>query len=284
MPEDWLRYRLQFFYDTAYPSLTAQRGAAPFRWLVFLDDRCRDGFRAEVEELAVGAFEPVWTHEQFRLAACAKAVAKRSRSKHLITTRVDSDDAVATDFIAAVQAQFAAQDLTFVNFARGFQVDRSGAVYRRNQPSGPFLSLIERREDGSVPLTVYASKHHLARQLAPVIEVRSQPMWVQTVHGGNVSNIVEGGRVSPRLLDDRFSLTLPFRRDLSPAELTLARVRHRTRLTRDWAQHPGRLIATLEGALIRARGTHVVARQADGSLTDRVRRVARRLGYRTDRR
>lgn len=281
MPEEWLRYRLQFFYDTAYPTLTSQHGAEPFRWLVFFDDRCSDGFRSEVEELAAGAFEPVWTHEPFRLSSCVKAVARRARADFLITTRVDSDDAVASDFVAAVQEQFARQDLMFVNFARGLQVDRSGAVYLRTQPSGPFLSLIERRADRSVPLTVYASKHHLARQLAPITEVRSEPMWVQVVHGGNVSNLVEGARVPPRLIDERFALTLPFRQDISTPELALERLRHRARLTRDWVQHPGRLTATLEGAVTRARGTHVVGRHADGNLTARVRRVARRIGYRT---
>ncbi len=282
LPEDWLRYRLQFFYDTAYPSLAAQQGAARFQWLVFFDDRCSAAFRAEVQELSAGVFEPVWTHEPFRLSACAKAVSKRARSAHLITTRVDSDDAVSTDFIASVQEQFEHQDLVFVNFARGFQIDRSGWVYVRTQPSSPFLSLIEHRVEGSVPLTVFASKHHLARRLAPIREVRSAPMWVQVVHGGNVSNVVEGRRVSPDLIDERFVLTLPFRRDVGTPELVREQFTHSARLAHEWVRHPGRLTATAEATLMRRRGTHVV-RQGDGrSLTDVARDLGRRLGYRTD--
>lgn len=284
MPEEWLRYRLQFFYDTAYPSLTQQVGAAPFRWLVFLDDRCGDDFRAEVEDLSDRgrAFEPVWTHDVFRLSACVRAVTARAHARHLITTRVDSDDAVATDFVAAVQQQFDGQERMFVSFARGLQVDRSGAVYRRDQPSGPFLSLIERRVDESVPLTVYATKHARARELAPVREVATRPMWVQVVHGGNVANVVYGPRVSPALVDERFVLTLPFRRDVPAARLVRERAAHRARLTREWLRHPGRLTATLEARLSRRRGTHDVPLGSTPTLTDRARRLARRVGYRTD--
>lgn len=52
--EDWLYYRLGFFLDACLPSVLSQRRARPFEWLVLLDDRCPDGFRAQVEELARG--------------------------------------------------------------------------------------------------------------------------------------------------------------------------------------------------------------------------------------
>lgn len=64
---------------------------------------------------------------------------------HLITTRIDGDDAMAVDFMAAAQAQFAGQERLFVNFPRGIQIDRSGAVHSSRILSSPFLSLIERR-------------------------------------------------------------------------------------------------------------------------------------------
>lgn len=61
---DWLRYRLGFFYDACYASVTRQRGA-DFTWLVLFDDRCLNEFRADVEDLAEGAFVPVWTQSRF---------------------------------------------------------------------------------------------------------------------------------------------------------------------------------------------------------------------------
>ena len=53
--EHLLRHRLGFFVDACLPSVVAQRGAQPFEWLVLLDDRCPDDFRADIEELARSA-------------------------------------------------------------------------------------------------------------------------------------------------------------------------------------------------------------------------------------
>ncbi len=184
------------FYDAALPSVAAQEEAG-FEWLVLFDDRCPDTFRRDVEDLAAdGAFTPLWSHDVFRRNSFAGPVAGIARSTHLITTRMDSDDAIARDFMASVQQQFDGQDLLFVNFLTGLQVDRSGAVYRSDQVSGPFLSLIERRT-AAPPLTVYGPKHARARSVGPLRQVVAGPMWVQVVHGSNLSNIVNGARVSP---------------------------------------------------------------------------------------
>ena len=93
--EEWLRYRLAFFYDAALPSVAAQSGA-DFAWLVLFDDRCPDSFRTDVEDLAAdGLFSPLWSHEPFRRDTFAGPVLRRAHAPHLITTRMDSDDALA---------------------------------------------------------------------------------------------------------------------------------------------------------------------------------------------
>jgi len=304
MPAEWLTYRLGFFYDACHPSLTRQVGAAPFRWLVFLDDRCSDDFREQMTELAYGAFEPVWGHEDFHTVELPQAIERYAATpgaSHLITTRVDSDDAVARDFVAAVQAQFARaaaprppvlpspvlpsrhtdDGLLFVNFTRGLQVDRSGAVYRRDQPHGPFLSLIERRATGAAPRTVHTTKHNLARRTAPVLEVRAEPMWLQVLHDANLRNVVAGPQVSPRVLKRRFDIDLEHDENLTGTTLLAARAGHRTRLLRQWAQHPGQAVEAGAATVGRLRGTHV--RPHDPSALTagaRLREQALRLGYR----
>ena len=164
--EEWLRYRLGFFYDATYPSVLSQSVDA-FTWLVLFDDRCVDGFREDVESIAEGVFTPVWSHEQFRRDSFAAPVAAIAAAPHLVTTRIDSDDAMAVDFMATVQAQFARQDRLFVSLTRGVQIDRSGAVYLSDQLSNSFLSLIERREPGLSPDTVYVAKHARAARARP---------------------------------------------------------------------------------------------------------------------
>ncbi|NCD16924.1 MAG: hypothetical protein EOL91_06360 [Actinobacteria bacterium] len=270
--EDWLYYRLGFFVDAAHPSVVAQRDAA-FTWLVLFDDRCSDAFRSDVEMLAAdGSFIPMWSHHPFRRDTFADAVAARSATPHLITTRMDSDDAIAADYLAAVQAQFAHQERLFVSFTRGLQLDRSGAVYRCDQLSNPFLSLIERRAPGTRPLTVYGPKHARARSLGPLREVAAPPMWAQVVHDANVSNIITGTRTDPRVVADRFVLGLGYRRNVPFPRLLVEKAVHRVRLARLWTAHPGELTRHVEARFWRLRGTHTCPQDpAARTLSDTLR-------------
>ena len=268
--EDWLHYRLGFFYDACLPSVASQQGA-DFTWLVMLDDRCSDEFRTSMEELAAGAFTPVWTHEPFRRDSFARHVAARSDAPYLITSRLDSDDALAVDFMARVQAQFDGQDRMFVNFPRGIQIDRSGAVYRTDIVSSPFLSLVERRREGHGPETVYVAKHARARSHAPLRQVDAPVMWAQVVHDDNVSNIVNGRQVHPRVVRDRFRIDLGHDHDLRGMRLRRSQLRQALGLGRLWAAHPGELTKWAEATVWTLRGTHEHP-QAPGAptVTDRV--------------
>lgn len=269
--EDWLYYRLGFFVDACLPSVLSQRGARPFEWLVLLDDRCSADFREDVDRLAEGAFTPIWTHEPFRRDSFAQAVAERSHTPYVITTRIDSDDAMAVDFMAAVQGQFAGQERLFVNFPRGVQIDRSGAVYRSVVLSSPFLSLIEARTEGALPATVYVAKHARARGQGPLREVRAPVMWAQVLHGTNLSNIVNGFRVNPRVVGQRFEFDLGY--DASPARADLLRgqMGHLGQLARLWTAHPGELTKWAEATAWTVRGTHDRPQESGApTVTDRV--------------
>ncbi|MGO0575715.1 glycosyltransferase [Ornithinimicrobium panacihumi] len=269
--EDWLYYRLGFFLDACLASVRSQRGAQPFDWLVLFDDRCSEGFRADVEQLADGTFTPIWTHESFRRDSFAEHVAERTSAPYLITTRIDSDDALAVDFMAAVQRQFAEQERLFVNFPRGIQIDRSGAVYRSDILSSPFLSLIEKRVEGRLPDTVFVTKHARARGHGPLREVRSPVMWAQVLHGTNLSNIVNGTRTSPRVVAERFDFDLGYDAHVTGRRLRTAQATHLGQLVKLWSAHPGELTKWAEASARTLRGTHERP-QEDGAptLSDKV--------------
>lgn len=269
--EAWLRYRLGFFYDACLPSVRSQRDAAPFTWLVLFDDRCSDEFRADVIDLAAGVFTPLWTHDAFRRDTFAAPVAARASAPHLITTRLDSDDALAVDHLATVQAQFEGQERLFVNFPRGIQIDRSGAVYRSDIASSPFLSLIERREPGRLPETVYVAKHARARGHAAVRQVRAPVMWAQVVHGANVSNIVNGVRVAPAVVAERFDFHLGYDASAKGRQLRWGQVRQLAHLGGLWWRHPGEFTKWAEAAAITALGTRDWARNSGDGLTEWVK-------------
>jgi hypothetical protein len=277
--EEWLRYRLAFFYDATYPSVLSQT-TRDFEWLVLLDDRCSDEFREDVEALAEDVFTPIWTHADFRRDAFAEPVARAAEERggpapYLITTRIDSDDAMAVDYLESVQAQFARQERLFVSFTRGVQVDRSGAVYLSDALSNPFLSLIEKRDPAARPDTVYVAKHARARAHGAIREVRAPVMWMQVVHDLNVSNIVNGPRVSPRIVADRFRIDLGYDADVAGRRLLAGRARQAGRLLRLWTNHPGELTKAVEAAGWRLRGTHERPQDEGATLSDRAQALER---------
>ena len=281
--EEWLRYRLGFFVDACWTSVRSQQGA-DFTWLVLLDDRCPDDFRADVEALAEGTFTPVWSREQWSPSIFGRAIAEHSpvdtARPWLLTTRLDSDDAIARDFMASVQREFTPTHGLFVDFPRGIQIDRSGATYRYDQLSSPFLTLVERRRPDALPSTVYAARHARARQWGPVREVSAPPMWVQVIHGSNLLNLTVGARVSPRVVNERFDLELVYDRNVSGRNLLRQKAAHRTRLVRLWVQHPGEVTKWAEARYWRLRGTHVRPRSDAPSLTEALKVRAARLGWR----
>ena len=278
--EEWLRYRLGFFVDACWASVRSQQGA-DFTWLVLFDDRCPDDFRQDVEELAKGVFTPIWTHEAFSPTLFSRVIADQSTAPWVLTTRLDSDDGIARDFMASAQREFAHQDKLFVDFPRGVQIDRSGGVYLYDQLSSPFLTLIEKRDSsGGWPQTVYAARHARARLEGALREVNAPPMWAQVIHGTNLLNITVGSRISPRVVNERFDLDLQYRRDVPAPRLLREKAVHGVRLLRLWREHPGELTKWVEAKYWRLRGTHVRPQSGAQNLTEAVKAAARRLGLR----
>lgn len=275
--EEWLRYRLGFFVDACWSSVLGQQGASDFTWLVLFDDRCPDDFRADVESLAAGAFTPIWSHEPWSPSIFARAIESRRSgagsaggavAPWLLTTRLDSDDGIARDFMAAVQREFTPTDGLFVDFPRGIQIDRSGNTYLYDQLSSPFLTLVERRHDGRPPQTVYAARHARASAWGPVREVSAPPMWVQVIHGSNLLNMTVGARVSPQVVNERFDLALVYDRDVPLPNLLRQKAVHRLRLMGVWWRHPGEATKWAEAKFWRLRGTHVRPRGNGLNLTE----------------
>lgn len=204
----WLETRLELFGKTAIASISAQSEPG-FKWLVFFDDRVDPDFRSRVDTLAAGRFEPIWTSEFFDGKVVAGVIADRTNKPYVITTRVDNDDSLATDFVATVQRLFARQERVYINFVRGFQQVFDGRVYRYDAISNAFISMIERADRQGGFRTVFDGKHFEAPRLGDIIQVATAPMWCQTIHAGNMMNQVRGPMSTARALRKRVHNDIP---------------------------------------------------------------------------
>lgn len=193
--EGWLTNRVALFDRYCVPSVRAQ-GNRNFHWIIYFDPHSPDWLTRRVREYAAsGLFVPVYraevSHEQL-LSDLRDAVPERAG--RLLTTNLDNDDALATDFVDRVQKLSVQEPRTAIFLVTG--LIKSGAdLYLRVDRDNAFCSVAE---PWGNPATCWADWHVLLRRRMPVVEQRGAPAWLQVVHGENVSNRVRGRRVDPR--------------------------------------------------------------------------------------
>lgn len=208
--EAWVRQRLELFRNYAVRSMLSQT-ASYDRWLIF----CDEGSRSWFEELLGDALrdvpgaEPVWTSRPFWDCAREEIAARVRPGGKLVTTRVDTDDAVSRRFLAEVQAAARGMDFGALNFLHGAQLV-GARVYRRSDPSNMFISFVEEATDR--PLTVFVDEHHVLERHGPVVQVRTSPVWLQVINQTNIISSVRGIRTSAAKVLRDFDL------DVTPAE------------------------------------------------------------------
>jgi hypothetical protein len=239
-PDAWLRGRLDLFTTVCAPSVNGQ--VLPFdRWLLFFDESTPDWFVDACRALVAVPHEVVRMSEVWSPAAVARAVASRSAARFLITSRLDSDDAVARTYAQTVRSRFTQQSYAFINLLQGAQWSRSGlATY--SHPSNAFISCVEEVGPGG-PKTVFVDWHDRVGRLAPLEQVRgTPPMWMQGVHEGNLLNGESGWPVRPDVVLAHFDVELDGSlHERSAAGLVVARVRAVGRLAARIAARPSRL-------------------------------------------
>lgn len=256
--DDWLAYRWGFFSAATAASLDRQT-VSRFTWLVFFDADSPDWLRDLVAETSPGLFTPVWNeglwgHEPIRRAV--EAVAARP---YLITTRLDSDDAVSRFFVEDVQSRFDEQESLYVNLMHGVQVDRSTQLFHARFAENAFISYIERRVVDAPPRTVFQCMAHEASSgVAPVLNVVGPVRWMQVIHGGNLANSVRGLRAHPGPVAPAFDVDLPFGAHVSSGRFFIEWVMSAARLVRLWVRHPTFALVYWRAVLLRLRGTTMV--------------------------
>ncbi len=186
---DWLEHRFSVFERFCLPSVRAQ-SCGNFVWVLFCDPDIPPRFRERIRGYAEWeTLRPIFFRNQFDQGMVRATVAGFAHShSHLITSRLDNDDAICRTFVESVQREFRGQDYEFVNFTNGY-VWEGGRLWAGRHTSNPFISLIERTANYS---TVYCGNHMELHLQGPVVQVAEPAAWLQVVHGRNLSNRVWG--------------------------------------------------------------------------------------------
>lgn len=212
---EWLEERLELLRRFTLPSVAAQTTEA-FDWLLLCDVSTHPEILAQLREEArrVPALRiELTSDERPPLAVIRSAV--HPDAGVLITTRLDSDDAIADRYLEAVHQytksfMHSDSENLVVNFPRGYRLDRvARRLYAGWMPNSPFHSFFER--PGHAPVAtvmgqspklkeLYATYRYLsslglessghARRHQHFLTCQDESIaaWMIVVHGGNLVN------------------------------------------------------------------------------------------------
>ena len=178
---DWFAYRLGLFRRYCVPSVVRQV-RQDFTWYLGIDERLIDRHGQALENASAGRGVLMPVTSQGWVACLAMQVSKHG--ERIISSRLDSDDALAPDFIDTVQAR--AQPGWVLNLVDGAKYDTgSGRACRMKMLNNPFISFFSARGESVIDL----GGHQEVHEKASVDDLSTRgPMWLQVVHGDNVMN------------------------------------------------------------------------------------------------
>ncbi len=187
--DGWLDQRFALFEKYCLASVTSQSDG-DFEWLIYFDASTPPEYRNRLDLLrAQFSFEPLFIQD-FSAQMAKSDVAERIRpgTDRLLTTRLDNDDAIATDFVEQLRREArASKDSTLLSFPRGYSL-KGKSLFEARDLANPFISLLEDIDDFR---TVWFDQHQQMLGHWPVRTINSRA-WVQVVHGANVSNRLKG--------------------------------------------------------------------------------------------
>jgi hypothetical protein len=178
--EGWLRFRLDLLERLGAPSVRAQSTAA-FRWVLLVDEASPAWVLERLEAITTDLPAIVLPVGSQWRASLDDFLTKRSLTDILLTSQMDSDDAIAPTFVREVQAHAGPE--TVINASVGARFDWQ---------SGNLVRLRKKRAFESVCSThgrnIFHFHHGRAGLELPSVELVGRPLWLQTIHGGNLAN------------------------------------------------------------------------------------------------
>jgi len=231
----WTRKRIDLFREYCLPSVVNQ-SCKVFHWLIFFDADTPAEFSDFLGGLSAFPFISICYSrgiEDFNAGYMEELKKRREPDrKWIVTTRIDNDDCLHRDAIKMIQDNLAEKDKYLISLASGYILnltDRTLSHYF--YPMSPFLTLVEANNDdikgvfekGHTKwdhLRLYIFRElwteYFRKESRKVRFILSSPLWVQTVHGENVSNNFYRGLPVVRTRDlSEFSLPFATRK-LSP--------------------------------------------------------------------
>lgn len=221
---EWLEGRFELFEQLCLPSVVSQTNH-DFDWYIYFDENTDEIFKKKIVDLQViYPFKAKYVNIFDIEKITDELTSVYANQEFLLSTRLDSDDLLSKYYVEHLHeiVNLGKMHKKVINFDNGAILMKKGQqnfLYDYIDSSSPFSSLLE---PISVRLsTILSVNHTTLHQHFDVVNVKSNPMWLQVVHGGNVSNIVRGKRVPISAFNDGFDYLEEISRSTKESNLNL---------------------------------------------------------------
>jgi hypothetical protein len=186
---EWLDERFDLFEQFTFPSMVSQSNLN-FKWLVFFDKELPQRYLERIEKFsAFSNFFAIFLRGYDLDAVLATVREQAGDETILVTTRVDSDDALTYDFVESVQNIVRkGSHPCFINFSSGYLYESTRRYLYRitDYYYNPFISFVEPL--GEKIQTIYYWQHQMLKNNPLIRNYDGHPRWCIVVHGGNLRN------------------------------------------------------------------------------------------------
>jgi hypothetical protein len=211
LDDAWMKQRLGLFSDFCLPSVAGQ-SVANFQWLIFMDSETRAQDRARMDAIAAEhgfiRLRYIDGMDAFMPSILDYIATDAAGCSHIITSRIDNDDALHCDYIGFIQGCFREQKFCAIDVVDGYtlQLGPPTRIGQLEHAFNPFSSLIEENRQ---PQTIWSRNHGgWKRMAAGQLESHSgKRLWMSIIHDRNKANEFTGyGDVDWDAVCDGFSL------------------------------------------------------------------------------
>jgi len=192
LTNEWLEHRFNLFENYCFPSVINQSNQN-FTWCIFFDIDTPEEFKYRIFALTENTANviPIFIDGMDELEVSFKNFIFKNVTNddsYIITTRIDNDDIIHTDFVNTIQSLFQPIDRTVIDLTNGYQVSIDVAkpeVRLYTHPFNAFISVIENIKSFD---TVFAKMHYGWNTEKNIISYKKERLWMELSHQENYVN------------------------------------------------------------------------------------------------
>lgn len=186
----WLDERFRLFEQYCFPSIMGQTNLQ-FTWVILSSNQTPDLYKNRLSSY-------VQSYPNIQIEYCAyyedvnvlyKVMGDKyvEENDFLLSTRIDSDDMFAADFVAVLQTyvQTYLNTEAIISFQNGIQwFEKSEMAFAVSFPKNHFLSFLEHQHN----IRTCLGMDHTKVSEQTLVLLDNTAMWCEIVHGNNICN------------------------------------------------------------------------------------------------